>query len=94
MIIPKILDKIKVNIVQAAAKRGLQLEVSLAEDLVITKTVLDETEVMILARIRIPRRKRSHPEVTILPNPYANSIVSKVKESIIEALNAYSSLLP
>lgn len=61
-------------------------QITLRHDVVTVKGRSDGAEFSVVARIRIPRRQRSLPEVTILPGPYAHSTVEAVKASIRAAL--------
>ena len=45
--------------------------------------------VSLMLRVSVPRRKRSIPEVTMLPNPYAGKINREVKSAVHAALEYY-----
>lgn len=68
-------------------QRGLQVsQITLKDGLIKVGILVETTQVSISARFTAPRRKRSFPEVSILPNPYAYFLEKLVKDSIYQAL--------
>lgn len=43
----------------------------------------------VIMRIRVPHRKRSNPEIIMLPNPYSASINQTAKEAMLAAMEKY-----